>query len=115
MGIVDGLLQVVSGNKKLASSVGIAVAAIGGFLQFDSYYAHAADISGLKQAQEQAVVQQRIESRYAMDQIRKQYLQDKVFELNLIEKPTPVQKAMKEKYQMDLEAINGKWVNRETK
>ena len=107
--LLETVVSAVTDNKKTASAITIAAAAIGFFLQFDSYYAHASDIEGLRKSQENAIVQQRIESRYSMDQIRRQYLEDKIFEINLISHPTQVQKAMLEKYQSDLNMINTKW------
>lgn len=85
---------------------------IGAVVAVDSRYAHAGDFADLKSAQERSIQQNRNEVRYATDQLRKQMLEDKVFEIELVpvQKRSVVDNARLEKFKRDVTEINQKWV-----
>lgn len=105
--------------KIAASTLTVLSMLIGGVLTIDNRYAHADDVNREQQTQRQAIEntakQNRIDFNYSIDQLRKQTLEDKVFEILLIseEKRTSVDKARLEKYLRDLQAIDSKWQNKD--
>ena len=78
---------------------------VGGVISVDSRYAKAAEV----EMQQQSIVK---ETKYAIDQLRKQSLEDKIFELELTpeDKRTQINKALLEKYKRDMQSINIKWI-----
>lgn len=57
----------------------------------------------VKQPQLQSFVTQ---NQMSMDAMEKRALRRQIFELDLVRKPTPVQKAMRSQYQSDLDELN---------
>lgn len=80
---------------------------IGMFLSVDSRYAHSDEIEKLKVEQQQVIRQNRFDLQQSANFIRKQQLDDKVFELELLplEKRTIYDTARLNKYKSDLEDI----------
>lgn len=109
---VDGELVVddIKKNKPIAFIVSIAAgigAIISMFLTIDERYAHAADLSNLKVEQQQVIRQNRFDLQQSTNTLRKQSLEDKVFEIELtpVEKRSPYDNARLEKYKRDLADI----------
>lgn len=82
---------------------------VGTILTVDSRYAKAADL----QSQNRVIEQSSKETKYAIDQLRKQSLGDKIFELELIPetKRTTIEKARLEKAKRDMQDIDNKWLH----
>ena len=90
--------------KSTVSILTLVSMLVGGVISVDSRYAKAAEV----EAQQQSIV---IETKYAVDQLRKQGLEDKIFELELIpeDRRTQTDKALLEKHKRDINSINTKW------
>lgn len=107
--------------KSLASLLTILSMLVGTVLTVDSRYAHADAVSKEQQTQRQVIEytakQNKVEFNYSIDQLRKQTLEDKIFEIELIpeNKRTPVDKARLEKFKRDSQAIDIKWQNNKDK
>lgn len=83
----------------------------GGILSLDSRYAKADDLN----KQQQSIMQGSMETKYAIDQLRKQSLEDKIFEIELIpeEKKTQSDRARLDKFKRDSQNIDMKWSNKD--
>lgn len=83
---------------------------VGTVLAVDSRYAKAGDF----ERQQRYLEQSTLETKYAIDQLRKHNLIDKVFELELIpeNKRTQVDKARLQKYRSDIRDIELKWAGK---
>lgn len=81
---------------------------IGSFLTVDSRYAHSDEVSKLKTEQQQVIIQNRYDLLQSSNLIRKQMLEDKIFDLQLIPEKdrTQYDKAKLNKYQSDIKDIN---------
>lgn len=93
---------------KSALSIFTLVSALfGGVLAIDSRYAKAEDIG----VQQQAIKENARETKFAIDQLRKQSIEDKIFEIELIpeNRRTHIDKARLEKYKRDSQNIDTKW------
>ena len=80
---------------------------IGMFLAVDSRYAHSDEVKTLKVEQQQVIRQNRFDLMQSTNMMRKQSLDDKVFEIELIppEKRSAYDAARLEKYKRDLNDI----------
>lgn len=96
----------VAGNTlarglKWAASVVTSLAILGGALAFagDARYVQKSEM--------------RIEIRYSVDQLRKQTLEDKIYELTLVPetKRSNEQRALLDRYLRQLQELNTRWVN----
>ena len=93
--------------KYAISGITLISMLIGGVFAIDSRYAKASDFD----KQQQLINDKTIEMRVAIDELRKQTVIDKVFELELIEenKRTQADKARLQKYRQDIRDIELKW------
>ena len=96
--------------KYTISGITLLSMLIGGAFTIDSRYAKATDFD----KQQQLISEKTIEMRVAIDDLRKQTLVDKIFELELIDenKRTQADKARLQKYRQDIRDIELKWRNR---
>lgn len=96
--------------KYAVSFVTLLSMLIGGVLAVDSRYAKAGDF----EKQQIYLDVKTIEMRIAIDDLRKQTLVDKVFEIELIpeENRTQVDRARLQKYKQDIRDIELKWRSR---
>lgn len=101
--------------KILASILTLVSMLVGGVLTIDSRYAKASDFEEQQQIIHDSAKQNKIEFNYSIDQLRKQTLDDKIFEIELIpeNKRTAVDKARLEKFKRDAQAIDIKWQNKD--
>ena len=90
--------------KVIAGAVASLSTIVGAAFFVDARYAHAEAVVAL-------IRQARDESRYAAEQLRKQLLEDKVFEINLVPeaKRTNTQRALLERYKAQVGEINARW------
>lgn len=81
---------------------------LGAIFALDARYVHAGDISEIKADQTRAIQQLTSDNQVQVNSLRKQMLEDKVFEITLIapSKRTDADRARLDKYQRDLEEIN---------
>lgn len=81
---------------------------IGMFLTVDDRYAHSDEVDKLKVEQQQVIRQNRYDLQQSTGQLRKQQLQDKIFDIELMpaSKQSPYDKARLEKYKSDLQDVN---------
>lgn len=102
--IEDNLLKIITG------SIGALSIILGAAFTIDSRYVHAGDLVQMKQAQDKQFRQQSLESQVTVNELRKQMLEDKVFEIQLIppQKRTDVDRARLDKYMRDLDSITRK-------
>lgn len=93
--------------KSAISVVTLVAGLFGGVLSIDSRYAKAADI----EQQQQSIKDNARETKFAIDQLRKQSIEDKIFEIELIPETSRVQidRARLEKYKRDLRTLEQKW------
>ena len=99
------------GLKVLAGVVASVGTIVGTAFMIDARYAHAADIAALRDGQAQLAKQTREETRYAADILRKQLLEDRIFELTLVSasQRTSTQRALLERYRTQVLEINARW------
>ena len=91
--------KVLENPVKLAvSAISAASVIVGSVLYIDDRYAHASDVltevGSLKNQQKQIIQQERL----AINRLRREQLEDKVFELTLKQHPTATDKALMEHY-----------------
>src|SRR5258708_40177570 len=97
---------------KLASGAVAALSTIIGAAFFiDDRYGHAGDVKAMHAEQVQAIHENRIEVKRAADMLRKQTLDDKIFEINLIptNQRTNMQRALLDRYSREVQEINNRW------
>ena len=82
------------------------IALIGGVITVESRYAHAEEVRALKEVAGANLRQMRIEQSIGLDTLRKQSVEDKLFDLRLKEKPTQVERAMIDRYKEQLDEVN---------
>ncbi len=98
--------------KENWSSLGVLLTAIGTiigvFLTVDTRYAHSDEVTKLKKEQQQVIKQNRYDLSQSTNLLRKQSLEDKIFDIELIPNSTRSQydKARLEKYKSDLNEVN---------
>jgi hypothetical protein len=91
--------------KLIAGSSGTLIAIVAALFTVDARYAHAEDVDKDSKTTHKLIVE-------ATQQLRKQSLEDRVFELDLKkaqtkdQKLTPIDVALKERYQRQLDEIN---------
>lgn len=101
--------------KSVISLLTLVSMLIGGVLTVDSRYAKAADLENQQRVIENTAKQSKIDFNYSIDQLRKQTIEDKIFEIELIpeSKRTDVDKARLEKFKRDSQTIDTRWQNKE--
>ena len=94
--------------KYIATLVGMAVAVITTVFTLDARYVHADELQQFKTEHAQAIQQVSRDSQLQVITLRKQMIEDKVFEITLIkpEKRTDIDRARLDKYQRDLDEIH---------
>ncbi len=90
----------------IAGIIGAAGTIVGAALTIDARYASAADVAEVKQLAAQQLKTIRVEQAINTDTLRKQNLEDRLFELRLRSKPTQLDKAMIERYEDQLRETN---------
>ncbi|MEM4260930.1 MAG: hypothetical protein QXG00_06850 [Candidatus Woesearchaeota archaeon] len=83
-------------------------AVISGFITIDERYAHAGDISKLETSQKQQILYLKDENEKAILEMRKRAIEDKIFELNLKEKQSQIDKALIKRYEAESKNIDEK-------
>ena len=104
------MIQTLKDNP-LTSFISVATTIatiIGAFLMVDGRYAHSDELSKLKEEQQQVIRQNRVDLQQSSLHIRKQLIEDKVFELELIPdtKRSQYDAARLSKYKRDLDDID---------
>ena len=101
------MLEKLKENLGTLSVIGTCVVAlIAGVITVESRYAHAEEVKALKEVAGANLRQMRIEQSIGLDTLRKQSVEDKIFDLRLKEKPTQVERAMLDRYKEQLEEVN---------
>lgn len=97
-------LKIFSNLGWVLSSISGVGVIIGAFLTIDSRYAQASDVKELVQAHKEFAQQITKEQKNSINLIRKQMLEDKIFEKSLIpnEKRTQTDRALLERYKEEL-------------
>lgn len=94
-----------------ASLIGAISTIVGAAFFIDGRYAHAGDVAAMHQEQIQAINETKMETKRAADQLRKQNLEDKIFEINL--KPVAgrsnVDRALLDRYTREVRELSEKW------
>lgn len=89
------------------SAIGAAVVAlVGGVVAVEGRYAHADEVKALREVAGSNLRTMRIEQSIGLDTLRKQSVEDKLFDLRLKEKPTQVERAMIDRYKEQLIEVN---------
>lgn len=93
--------------KSTVSALTLAIGLFAGVISIDSRYAKAEDFN----KQQQALQQNAKDTAFAIDQLRKQSIEDKIFEIELLpeDKRSQYDKARLEKYHRDIKTIDQKW------
>lgn len=86
---------------------------ITGFLAVDERYAHAGDIKELQQSQQTQMMYLRDENERALLLMRKKTIEDKVFELNIKDRQSSVDKALVKRYEAEAKSIDERVLNLE--
>jgi len=103
------LVDLVKKNiAALGATVTIISASAGAVMAIESRYAKAADVEGIKQYVVQSREYSRYETRQGLDTLRKQQLEDKLFELRLKKNPTPLERALIQRYEDQLNETNSR-------
>lgn len=97
----NGITYLVSAGTTIAAIIGM-------FLTIDSRYAHSDEISKLKIEQQQVILRNRYDLIQSTNTLRKQSLEDKIFDIELIpnDKRSQYDAARLEKYKTDLQEVN---------
>lgn len=90
----------------IAATITVLGTIVGGVFAVESRYAKAADIDDIKQQQVQIYSNVKIQQDLAMSSLRRQTLEDRLFELRLKERPTQPERALIERYQDQLRELN---------
>ena len=90
----------------IAATVTVLGTIVGGVFAVESRYAKAADIDDVKSQQVQIYSNMKIQQELAVDSLRRQTLEDRLFELRLKERPTQVERALMERYQDQLRELD---------
>lgn len=106
---LTNLIEMLKHNiAALTTVVTFASVTIGGAFAVESRYAKAADVADVKQQQIQIYSNMKVQQDIAVDTLRRQSLDDKLFELRLKEHPSQVDKALIERYKEQLEELNSR-------
>lgn len=81
-------------------------AVIGAVITVETRYAHAEEVKELKAVAGSNLQQLRIEQSIGLETLRKQSVEDKLFDLRLKPSPTQVERAMIERYKDQLNEVN---------
>jgi hypothetical protein len=100
--IEDNLLKIITG------SIGALSIILGAAFTIDSRYVHAGDLAELKKEHSRAIQQQTVDNQVSVNELRKQMLEDKIFEIQLIppQKRSDADRARLDKYTRDLDGIS---------
>jgi hypothetical protein len=90
----------------IAATVTVLGTIVGGVFAVESRYAKAADIDDVKQQQVQIYSNMKIQQDLAVDSLRRQTLEDRLFELRLKERPSQPERALIERYQDQLRELD---------
>ena len=90
----------------LASLITSIASILGAAFYIDSRYAHADEVKTMSQRQDQWSQHIIYQQNKAIDNLRKQNIEDKLFELEQKSKPSNVDKALIQRYERELDEIN---------
>lgn len=85
--------------------VSVATVVLSAWLFLDNRFAHAGDVTDLKQIQLQQFKELKDSQEQGQRNLRKQMVSDKVFELQLKAQPNQVDKALLDRYKRELEQL----------
>lgn len=109
LNMIDNLTFKAKENpvKTISGSIGTLAIIVGAVLGVDARYVKADDLKDFKMEHTRSVQALEIQSQTQVNTLRKQMLEDKVFEIQLIPpaKRTDVDRARLDKYQRDLQEI----------
>lgn len=97
--------------RSVSSVVGSLAAIVGAVLFVDARYAHSDSLAELQKSQIALFKRNRDEMKFAGDMLRKQLLEDKVFEMNMVpeRKRSDVVRALLDRYRAQIREINLRW------
>lgn len=102
-------LQTFKNNiSEVSTVVGFAITIIGGAAAIEARYAKADDIKQMREFQSRSHDTLKYEQRQSVDILRKQNIEDKLFELRLKPNPTQVDRAMIQRYEDQLKEVTGR-------
>lgn len=99
----------------MSAIITVFVALAGGIITVEGRYAHADDVRSVKELATFNLNQIRIEQANNVDLLRKQSIEDRLFELRLKDRPIQAEKAMLERYKDQLNEVNRRIESRQLK
>lgn len=102
-------LQTFKNNVSEVSTVlAFAITIVGGAAAMEARYAKADDIRAIRDFQARSHETLRYEQKQSADVLRKQSIEDKLFELRLRPNPTQVDRAMIQRYEDQLKEVTSR-------
>lgn len=107
----ERIIAFLSANvfKLIAGAISLVTVVISTAFAVDGRYARVADLTEFKQEQNQAIIRQGEANKAAVNNLRRQMIEDKIFEIELINpaKRTDYDRAKLDKYKRDLKESRG--------
>lgn len=102
-------VQTIKDNfQTVGTIIGFVTTIVGGAIAIESRYAKAEDIKAIKEFQYRSHEQLRFEQKQSVDVLRKQSIEDKLFELRLKQNPTQVDRALIQRYEDQLKEVTSR-------
>ena len=86
----------------------LSFALIGGAIAVESRYARIDDVEKIKDAESNDITKMRIEQNIGLDNLRKQTVEDKLFDIRMKEKKSQADMAMLQRYEEQLNDVNSR-------
>ena len=86
----------------------LSFALIGGAIAVESRYARIEDVAKIKDAETNDITKMRIEQNIGLDNLRKQTVEDKLFDIRMKEKKSQADMAMLQRYEEQLNDVNSR-------
>ena len=86
----------------------LSFALIGGAIAVESRYARIDDVTEIKDAATNDITKMRIEQNIGLDNLRKQTVEDKLFDIRMKEKKSQADMAMLQRYEEQLNDVNSR-------
>ncbi len=86
----------------------LSFALIGGAIAVESRYARIDDVEKIKDAATNDITKMRIEQNIGLDNLRKQTVEDKLFDIRMKEKKSQADMAMLQRYEEQLNDVNSR-------
>ena len=86
----------------------LSFALIGGAIAVESRYARIEDVEKIKDAETNDITKMRIEQNIGLDNLRKQTVEDKLFDIRMKEKKSQADMAMLQRYEEQLNDVNSR-------